>query len=816
MTAIRLALRGLRKSPWVAGSIVAVLAVGITLTTVTFAVAERILFRPLPYDRPDELFVLRAATHATQAGEVPPVSAYEIEAWMKAVPEVTSTTISAELVAYPLDGLSTTMAMVDRRFFDVLGIRLPLGGFSEEDYDSIAGEFDTHSVRPVLVSHRLWRSAMGGDPHVLGETRVISERGGRLFAFRIAGVLPRGFVFPVEFQGRPPDFLTPIARRSGLETKRELHLVARVPPSISMASVNERLSTATSDLARSPLPPDPHAAHGEAEVRAPFNRVALAPLDDWLGGRQRVSARLLFYTAIGLLLLACFNAGSLAAARNRERREQLLLCRALGASIGDLAKLHFVEIGVLTTVAGTLALLAAKPALVGTLALLPESMVFGEPPSLDVRVVAGSVLLAVVSALLVVAWPLYLASRVGLPVLGRRATVKPVDIGHSRRKTRGLGVAIQAGCGFVFVIGGVLTVASLGAAISNDVGYHRDRMMLVQGSVRRYIGQDDARQQLEDSVERLRNLPAVDRVAVSTLQSTFLRDTAIPTPVTPEGWSRPADQATVRHVSHDFFDVMGLRLIAGRWPTPLEWSSGSSTAIVSMTAARAFWPDGAIGRKLTVRRAQPPLTVVAIVADARFVSLDVEPTQDVYLPDPIARGRTGLLYHVRTAESAERALPLVIRELSANGIRVDRASTHTRGLFDGIKDRALPAWLFGLLAVAALVILAIGVAGRCAMVAAERTREVGIRLALGSTRSEVVKTLLSGPLAALLDGLIVGGLVSWWLVTFLDSQLYGVRSHHPGLWALAAALIAVVAIASGAVPAIRASRLSAVEALRTD
>ena len=191
------------------------------------------------------------------------------------------------------------------------------------------------------------------------------------------------------------------------------------------------------------------------------------------------------------------------------------------------------------------------------------------------------------------------------------------EIAATRRRSGRVVIAVQVACGFAFVIAGVLTVASLGAVFSNDAGYQRDRMILVEGSARRYVSRDDARQQLEDSVALLRRLPAVERVAVSTVQSTFLRPASTAIAVMPQGWSTVADQATVRQVSDEFFEVMGLRLMAGRWPEPGEWTGGSA-ALVSAAAARAFWPDGsAVGRSLTINQAAPARVVIGVVAETR-------------------------------------------------------------------------------------------------------------------------------------------------------------------------------------------------------
>ena len=816
MITYRLALRGLFHAPWFAASVIVVLTVGMTLAIVAFAVVERALFRSLPFDRPGELFVLRAASGAS-ARQLPPVSAREIDTWARVAPELSSTTIAAQSVEFPIDGIRARMAAIDGRFLDVLGVRPILGGFAPEDFQRVPDESEVRLVRPVLLTHRFWRTLTGGDPQAVGQTRVISERGGRVFAFRIAGVLPQGFVFPLEIDGGAPDLLTPIVRNPGLETRREFHLVFRVPPSIDMAGLRSRLDRTTVDLAVTQAPGGLGTSHREARAQAPFDRVTLEALGDWVGAQQRSSSRFLFWTALGLLAVACLNAAGLAAARNLQRQGQLLLCRALGASVWDLGTLLLVEGCVLAGLSAAAAFALARPLLLQTLLVLPESMVFGEWPAITGRAAIATVLLALLSVLGVSSWPLVLASRFGSAGAGRPFTSSITSIQKTRRGSGHALIAIQVAGGFVFVIAGVLSVASLGAVLNNDAGFQRDRMILLEGAVKSYVSRDDARQQLEDSVALLRRLPGVQRVAVSTIQSTFLRETPIAIAVIPEGWSTPSENVTVRQVSHDFFETMGLRLIEGHWPAAGQWSASGSPAIVSAAVARSFWPDGrALGRTLTVGQSKSTRTVIAVVADARFAGLDVEPTQDIYLPEPIVPGRTGLLYHVRTAGPAEAALPLVVRELSAAGVRIDRAATHARGLFDTIKDRALPAWLFGLLATGALGILTIGVAGLLAMTSAQRTREIGIRLALGATRSRVVTTILKQPLVALIEGLIAGSLASWWLVRYLDSQLYATASHDPALWTLAALLIAAVAAGAAAVPAVRASRINPLESLRAE
>lgn len=809
-----MALRGLRNAPWFAASVIAVLAIGIGLATAAFAVVDGVLFRALPYDRPEELFVLRAESRATATGDLAPMAAQEVDAWVGAVPEIASTTMGAHLQEFPVDGIGANLATVDRHFFDVLAVRPLLGGFTADDFSDTADESMGAAPRPVLVSHRLWRAWLGEDRQVVGRTWTISERRGRVLSIRIAGVLPPDFVFPLDSGGETPDLIAPMGPGSRLGTRRALQVMFRLGPHIDYASARARLDAATRDLSRLQLPADPHGSHGEQKMLAPFDRVTLQPLNNLVASRQRASFGLFFVAALGLLLLACFNTAGLIAARNIERRSQLLMCRTLGATPWHLATVQFAEAGALVGGAAALGLILAQPLLVQTLALLPDSMRFGETPTIDLRVAGAAIVFASAGVLAVAAWPVFVTMRIDNQTAGRYTP-------WFCRATRGrAGVAflsVQVGCGFLFLIGGVLTIASLGAAMNNDTGFAHDRMILLEASVRKYVSADDARRQLEESVTLLRDLPGIERVAVSTIQATFLRPITTRTPISPEGWAKPAEDATVRHVSETFFDVMGLELVAGQWPAPGAWIGDTPAAVVSATAARVFWPDGrSIGRRLLLDPSKPAKTVIGVVADARFAGLDMQPTQDVYVPNPIALGRTGLLYHLRTSGSADAVLTSVIRELSARGLRVDRAATHSRGLFESIKDRALPAWLFGLLGAAALIVLAVGVGGLLAMAVAQRRREVGIRLALGSTRAGVVGVMLREPLVAVIDGLAVGGLVSWWLVTFLEAQLYGVGSHHPGLWAMAMMTLVLVAVAAAAVPAIRAARVNPLDILRAD
>jgi putative ABC transport system permease protein len=817
---LRYALRALRHTPWYSVSAIAVLAVAIALGTVVFAVVDGLLFKPLPYKSPGELNVLRAEAGALPRQDLSPLAWQEIEGWTSAVPELAWTAVGARVSEYPWDGVAYKMATVDERFLEVLGIRPLLGGFVQADFDRTGwSSTQRNVVRPVLISDRLWRRALGGDPGVVGRTVVVSERENQVFGVRIAGVLPPDFVYPIDSGDQQPDLLTPIPREERARHTRAFQLILRMPASVNSSSVRDRLATATGDLARLKVP---ESSHGDGPARPNFDRVTLDPIGLSLASRVRPAFRLTFVAASVLLLAACLNVAALAAVRTVGRQRELLVRRALGATRWELAKVHLVEVGILGAAATGVAWMAAGPLLNRTQSLFPATLTLVKPPSLDERAMAAAVVFALTSVAVVALWPLFTAVRLEAGPPGRIRTGVEAGSTSTRvsRRSAGLLVSMQVALGFVLLIAGVLTVASLAAAMRNDLGYRSDRMILLEASVRRYLSSADAQEQLESAAAFLNRVSGVEASAVSTIQSTFLQQFNPGGSLIPEGW-KTATNVNVRQVSSEFFDVMGLKLVEGRRPVAGEWQTGSSVALVGESAARALWPDrSALGRTLVPARRRSgdgsPWSVIGVVADARFEGRDRDPAREVYLPGAIGPNRTGLLFHIRTRGDPEAMLTRLTRDLTAQGMRVDRAATHAAGLFESIKDLALSAWLFAALALAALAVVVLGIGGLVAMSAVQRTREFGVRVALGATRGHVLRMLIREQFAAVINGIVAGGVISAWVVTFLRSQLYGIEPHNAIAWSLAAAMMIGVTLLAAAIPAIRATGRNPVDILRAE
>jgi putative ABC transport system permease protein len=813
---LRHAFRALFNAPGYSVAVTVVLASGIAMATVVFAVVDGVLFKPLPFTRPAELFVVSAIASSDPRAQTSPVSYREIKIWMDAVPELGFSGMSAVPESYDAaPGRELWSAAVDERFFDVVGRQPLIGGFRPEDFDFTFASVSNGAVwQPQIISYRLWRTSYGGDPKIIGTTVITAERQGATYGRRIVGVLPPDFVFPIDDGGAQPDVLIPISRALQRSSERRFRAVVRIPDAADVPQIGERLRAATT-LASAAISQRPR---GDGRIPAKLDDVRLTTLSEHLGTEER-GAFLLVAAAAGLmLLLACVNVAGIAAAKNLERRRELAVRRALGANCWQLSRGLLVEIATLGVAGTATALAISKPMLMGTVALLPSTLTLMKPPEIDGRVLAVTVLVSFLTVLIVSLWPARIAARVRpesvLNALGGTWTA----IG---RRSRFLLVGSQVALGFVLLTAGGLSIASFAAAWRTDAGIERDDMLLLEAFVVKFGSDQEDMARLSAGRSILVQLPGVQDVAVSSIQPLFARRSPAWSPVAPPGWKGRLEGIAARRVSDNYFRLMGLNLVRGRWPARGEWASSQPVAVVSVTAARMLWPNlDPLGQSLVHQpprpQAPPPASVIAVVEDARYGALDAEPAGEIYLPDPIDRLTTGVYLHARTSGSADRVLPTAVAAVESAGLRLAQATTHEDAMFAALKHRALPAWLFGLLSAAAVLVLGAGLLGILAMSAAQRTRELGIRLALGATGGAVTRLLVREQLTPVLCGLAAGATTSAWAARFVESQLYGVHPYDPMVWLLIVVTIIGVAIGGSLIPAVRAARVDPVRALRAD
>ena len=804
----RQALRSLRRSPWYAATVVAVGGLAIVMMATVFALVDGVLFRPLPYPDAQDVF----AVSGTFDGEPVPErlvgmsSPRDLSAWRQAQPDLRMTLVGYSSIVLE-DGRFAMAATIDRDFFDVFGVRLLAGGFSSEDF------VDGGPVRPIVISHALWQTHFNGDPQAIG--RVFTPHGFRTTPYRIAGVLDRdGFVPPLP--GSADSWIRRASRIDVLVPNMEPPTFgerigvafARVPS--AQAPAAEAALRSAVVAYRSSVPPRarPYSSDGQRRAMAPYDDVALVSIAGLVTARQRPILTIVFATASGLTLLVVLNAGALGAARSQQRLREFAVRRSLGARPRDLLGDALVEQGLLAA-GGTALGLALAPSLLGLIERsLPPGLELIKALSIDWRAVA---FVLVVSAVMALATAL-----MTVRYIARHAALNPLLVtgaAGARAGTR-LGrvlVAGQIAVGFVLVLGGTLFVRSIALVWQEDPGLRLRNAAVLRVAVNDFV--DRTRHQR--LVEGVRGIPGVTRAAAfdARLFANFPGNTG--GFLAPDGGPPPLPAPSLLRVGSGFFTATGMTLLAGRLPSDPELDSGAPVIAVSETLAARYWPgEDPIGQ--TLQQGKTVHRVVGVLRDARIVAMDVEPAGTIFAPLPPRAA--GMHLFVAFAERPDTVLgQLVARMPDIDPIaRVSEAKMVEDAAAESVQPRTISAIAGSGFAIGALVLVCVGLFGLAAQTTGWRTREIGIRLALGDTPAGIVALIATGHGVTVAAGLLAGSLLAAAVVRVISTYLYGVTAYDAGTWAVAAGVVVVAAAAGALVPALRAGSVNPVEALRAE
>jgi predicted permease len=805
----RYAVRSLVRAPWYSVAVIGVIALAVTLATTVFAVVDGVLFKPLPYPGADRLVSVEAGSReAVGRTKVSPV---DVAGWSQAMPDVmfTAFRLSNNARFEDVNDPALGVAEVQANFFDTIGVRPIVGGFSQDWFAQPS------VINPTIISDELWRTRFDRDPEIVGR-RI--RRG--TASMEIVGVMPPGFVFPgrINAQVLMPLVLSPQERaRAGM---RSFEVIARLPPLASRDDVTRRLEAAMQDVARS-LPPVPPPPPGMRIANAePFDRAVLHPLDVGLRSKTRPMFLVVFLAAGALVLLACANVSGLLAARGLDRRRELGMRRALGAGASDIVRLVTAEAAWLVGAGTAVGLALVSPFLAVVLRLLPRDVPLLKTPAIDWRVgwfVAATMCVAVACVSM---WPIRRGLRAG-------ANTHPVDdTTRETARTRSFGrdviVAAQVAIALALTIGGTLLVGSLVRLWHDDIGIDTDDVFAVELRVPAAMADADpaALDAITDRLlQRVRALPGVTEAGATDaplFRNTTWGDLGIKAPagVTPV-------LTTIHGVTSGFFAVVRPRLVSGRLPSDADVDAGRDVIVVSASMAAAYWPgSNPIGQTLRVsaKSGVRPFTVVAVVGDARFAAWDDTAERPVYVPiRALPRGISPNIL-IRTRAAVGPLFAEIQRFMTAEGpdVRAIRAQRLNEMLADTVRPRRFQSFLFGSFGVAALAIVGVGILGLMAMSAARRTKEIGIRVALGATKTGVMRLFVTEQVAPVVAGIIAGGVLAAWAVRFVKASLYELTTYDPRVWIVAVLLILITAVLGTIIPAARASRVDPVKALRID
>jgi putative ABC transport system permease protein len=810
---IRIALRGLAFRPGFTLVALITLALGIGANAAIFSVVDAVLLRPLPFADPDRLVMpweFSAEVQQRIGFDRLPASPGDVTDF------ISRNTTFAALASLRAERVNLTgggdpervgAVRVSRNFLATLGVQ-PIHGRDFADGDGSAG-------RVILIGHGLWQRRYGGAPEVLG--RAISLNGEPAtivgvmpawFHFPAAGELPAGFGYAPMPEVWSLDQLTPEQRRS--RGGKSFSLVGRLRDGVSLQAAEADLASIAADIARE-FP----ASNAGWTVR-------VIPLRDQLVGSVRTTLVVLL-TAVGIvLLIACTNVANLLLVRAASRQREVAVRYALGAERWQILWQLLVESLILSLAAGALGILLGWWALQGLLAMLPAGAPAVSEAVLDRRVLAFTAAVSVLTGLVFGLVPALQAARTD-PSEGLREGSRGSTGSRRAHRTRNLLVVVEVALAAMLLILASLLVQTFVRLLNVNTGFRADGVLTMEVALPRtvYAGQRPA-EFFERLVGRLSAVPGVDSVAAAS--SVPLAGTENLRQVTVEGRPRPEPGKEViadfRVVTPGYFKTMAIPQVSGeelpRQPIP----GGAPVLLInSMMADTVFSGENPLGRRLKMTsydQDAPWYTIAGVVGDTRHTSLDGAVRPQLYVHQRVEPSlqMTVLLRTKDDPAGYASVARAAVHELDANQ-PAGRIRTMTAVVSDAVARQRFTMFLAALFAALALILSLVGLYAVVSFSVAERTHELGLRVALGATPRNLLGLVLSDGLRLVAVGVALGLVTAFVLARFLESQLFGVTAHDPGTFIVVPVLLIAAAVLGCLIPARRATRIDPMTALRT-
>jgi putative ABC transport system permease protein len=795
-SALSYAFRTLRRQPTFVAVALLTLALGIGANTAIFSVIKTVVLNPLPYDAPERIAVL---WEVNPEGNQDRVSIPTFEDWKAEVRAFES------LAAYRHVDFSHSGAGDPRNvpgvratpeLFNVLKANARLGR-TFLPAESVVG-----ADRVVVVSHGFWERVLGSNAAIVGTTITLDT-----LPFTVVGVMPPGFEFPTAttVDAWAPLAFDPKDVHGRSRRARSLMVVGRLAPGVTMQEAQNEIGVLAGRIASE-----------FKDSNAGWNARVVAAHEQLVAASR--PALLVLMGAVGfLLLIVCANMANLLLARLASRRREVAVRVALGADKWDVARPIMAESLLLAVGGGTLGLIAAAIG-VRLLTTLPDARL----PRLDQIHLDGWVLFftAVVSLAVALGFgivPALHASRTNLRS-NLSESAGTTSSPYARHVLGGL-VVVEVALALVLLVGAGLMTRSFSKLLQVDPGFESSNIVGAQVLLptTKYRDRQNLVRFYDDVVERLRQAPGVTSAsAVSTLPMSEVGQ-AMALPFNVEGQQPPANEdplADVRIVAPRYFETMKIRLIEGRFLDDRDAQQSVRTSVISETMRRRYFPDRSpIGQ--IIQNPHGKSEVVGVVADVRNQGLDSEPRKQVYLPlrqSPTA-GMAVVARTERDPLTFGRTMQDIIWSVDAEQ-PIYQLSTMDQILARAVFLPRLSTTLLATFAVAALLLAALGIYGVLSYSVTQRTREIALRMALGSTGGSTVGLVVQNSLLLIAIGAVAGLVAAVLLARSMAGILYGIGPFDVPSFSLAALVLVVSGLAAAVLPALRATRVDPMVALR--
>ncbi|NTX60188.1 ABC transporter permease [Myxococcus sp. CA051A] len=799
---VRYAVRSLRKSPGFTLIAVLALALGIGANSAVFSVVNGVLLNPPPFTQPERLVHIWGNYAKANIKDI-----------VVSVPEyrdyLTMPKAFGSLAAFDANNVTLTGGDAPERLqltrstaslFPTLGVSPVLGRAFSEEEEALGRD------KVVVLTHKTWRTRFAADSSVLGrELRLDGD------TYTVVGVLPPGVEYPAD-----TDLYAPLAptQEQAAEVSRGYHflsVVGRLKPGMTLEAAKADMDRVGREMET--LYEQSYKDYGWT--------ITVKSLEDEVVGQVRGTLWLLLGAVGFVLLVACSSVANLLLARATARAREVSIRAALGASRGRLVAQFLAESLVLSAVGGGLGLLLAVWGTDALVAMVGDGLPRAAEVGLDVSSVLFTVGISVLTGVGFGLVPALQASRVDLSATMREGS-RGTEGGKAGRLRAGLVVG-QVAFALVLLVGAGLFLRSFQALTQVEAGFTPEGVLTGQLVLpaTSYAKPEDQRAFQRELLRRVQALPGVESAAVANMlplggKTNTSFDVEGRTRAPGEMW--PAVET--RFASADYLRTLRVRLRDGRMLQETDGPDAAGAVVINQTFADLYWPKGdALGQRLKLHRSDAQwATVVGIVDDLREWGLDKPARPTAYysaVQTPLSSLHLVARVKAGDPESLRTALESEVRALDGN-LPLFKVTSMVRLVDESIGSQRLTALLMGLFAGTALLLAALGISGVIGYSVAQRTREMGIRMALGAAKSDVLALVLRQGMKLAGLGVLLGLVLSLVLARLLSTLLYGVTAYDPWTFAGVAALLSGVALGATWLPAHRATRVDPIIALKAE
>ena len=798
---VRFGVRMLLKNPGFTIIAVIALALGIGANSAIFSVVNTVLLRPLPFKEPDRLvMVWEDATKHGYPRDTPAPANYvdwrDQNQVFEGMAAIADRSFNLTGIGEPerIDGWRVSASL-----FPLLGVEPQLGRSFLPEEDQAGGG------RVVIMSQGLWQRRFGSDPTIIGKAVTLNGE-----SYAVVGVMPQNFQFP----SREGDLWVPIAfdsKEAGNRGGHFLKVLARMKPGVTLQQAQTEMKAIAARLQQQY--PDSNTDLGAAVV----------PLHEQFVGDIK-PALLILLGAVGfVLLIACANVANLLLARAAVRQKEITIRVALGASRSRLIRQFLTESILLAALGGVIGLLLSLWGINLLKAFIPENISQAKAITIDGRVLFFTLAVSLLTGLIFGLAPATQASKFNLNETLKEGG-RDSAAGSRGNRIRGLLVIAEVAVSLILLIGAGLLINSFLRLRNVDPGFRAENLLTMKIVLPELKYPDRARRSAfyTELVRRIEALPGVKSAAVTTNLPLYSQGNSIGISI--EGRPDPApgqEQIVVtRIISPHYFQTMGITLLQGRQFNEQDKADTPIALVISEAMARKYWPgEDPIGKRVkpgSSASSNPWFTIVGVAKDVRQFELNADPKPQMYLPYTQAgffAPRDLVVSTNGDPLSLASAVRKTVWEIDKDQ-PVSNISTMENVLSESIARQRFSMLLLGIFAALALALATVGIYGVMSYSVAQRTREIGIRMALGAQRSDVLKLVVGQGLKLVMIGVLIGLVIALVLTRVMSSLLFGVSATDPLTFTIISLVLISVAVLASYIPARRATRVDPMVALR--